>query len=1074
MNTNDFNSRFQRWKNGERYWDIRGIDLPRYDSADKLTDAQVQIPYNTDNLVYNAGTLPGAEIVAENKLGITPTDLPDIYRTTNGDFVHVDRGNTKDALSFINPYNNHRVYTDAMIAENERANKRYENFEKDRALAQSMGLDPILPFEDIANRQYGKAFNDTMNSLAWFGGFAGNLARGYVGTRNMFSDDGVSKTINLFGNGQYGRGALSAMGDVLNLAMMSRGAGQLTKEYNKYAPKIFNQAVKFNEKYLGGAMRRARDKKEGYDPYEMMYENYPSGEQIYNANTVIPYSERPFVKNSPIDINSQKALPAVEQLKALPFINTWRNAVNVDGSLNTHEIISKLRELRKLHPGVFTDSRQQFHKPRFKNSEFDGMKSFTHMYRAAQSAQSAPVAEGSTKQKQVFAALAHDIGELEDRSNHGERSVNFLNQIYPDIPDDVKYAIQHHMDKDMLDQNPITKALHFADVASGHPYEHAINKEAVLQYPQINMPTNIGRFPDENNQWKKTLTDIINPVLKENGYDEININQPYQQARQKLIDVMNQDRTFQRGVRLISTDADIQNAIKKTRDKLKTKLGRNPTDDELRRFMIQEVPPSTGSGRRGQPEMRDFTQTGHDYGSLYLSNSNETASGYGADYQKGAIYTAATPLDINDKMSLGDIFFKNYFPLFDAYTGNTSNQYNTLYQKAKDSEQYKLYKQYFNGTISQNAFLNKIGARKKALEVFSSLKNNQPNYNDESYYGEPIRWLYNTGIINEKYLNAPKATYDIYAARNAYDAYKAALDDIHEIAKLGSGKNKALFRHLAPGIINDTKFSAPYFLEQMKRKGVTGLAYRKAYDLPETKTLMSLYRYVNYPRAEINNTDLYEKTWIDYIKNPRISTHNKNVIKNAIDQLYGGDNTPEFEDAMRRGVDVMTLEINDQLKKQITEQFQRDVPTLIEEIKKDTKNTFFKDRKRRRRIAYLSALDDYKNNWIRNALQNRQSVVKPDEFVNEHGFYPLRFTKEFYDQMANDLIYTTEGFSDSYLDRNAAQHYIHFGKKHKKIYMPQDIKHKSKGGTRVSKDKGAMDSSLSHRVNNNGKSGNTL
>lgn len=36
-NIKDFQARYNRWKNGERYWDIRGIDLPRYDDGDKQT-----------------------------------------------------------------------------------------------------------------------------------------------------------------------------------------------------------------------------------------------------------------------------------------------------------------------------------------------------------------------------------------------------------------------------------------------------------------------------------------------------------------------------------------------------------------------------------------------------------------------------------------------------------------------------------------------------------------------------------------------------------------------------------------------------------------------------------------------------------------------------------------------------------------------------------------------------------------------------------------------------------------------------------------------------------------------------
>ena len=36
-NIKDFQARYDRWKNGERYWDIRGIDLPQYDTGDKTT-----------------------------------------------------------------------------------------------------------------------------------------------------------------------------------------------------------------------------------------------------------------------------------------------------------------------------------------------------------------------------------------------------------------------------------------------------------------------------------------------------------------------------------------------------------------------------------------------------------------------------------------------------------------------------------------------------------------------------------------------------------------------------------------------------------------------------------------------------------------------------------------------------------------------------------------------------------------------------------------------------------------------------------------------------------------------------
>ena len=31
--TKDFQERYNRWKNGERYWDIRGVELPKYDTG---------------------------------------------------------------------------------------------------------------------------------------------------------------------------------------------------------------------------------------------------------------------------------------------------------------------------------------------------------------------------------------------------------------------------------------------------------------------------------------------------------------------------------------------------------------------------------------------------------------------------------------------------------------------------------------------------------------------------------------------------------------------------------------------------------------------------------------------------------------------------------------------------------------------------------------------------------------------------------------------------------------------------------------------------------------------------------
>lgn len=55
-NIKDFQERFDRWKNGERYWDIRGIELPKYDNANKNVSHQEYIFQRPDGTYYSSPT----------------------------------------------------------------------------------------------------------------------------------------------------------------------------------------------------------------------------------------------------------------------------------------------------------------------------------------------------------------------------------------------------------------------------------------------------------------------------------------------------------------------------------------------------------------------------------------------------------------------------------------------------------------------------------------------------------------------------------------------------------------------------------------------------------------------------------------------------------------------------------------------------------------------------------------------------------------------------------------------------------------------------------------------------------
>lgn len=68
--TKDFQERYNRWKNGERYWDIRGVELPKYDTGKYVTvekdDGSV---YNVNPNVADSSeitvTTPEVEVVAQ-------------------------------------------------------------------------------------------------------------------------------------------------------------------------------------------------------------------------------------------------------------------------------------------------------------------------------------------------------------------------------------------------------------------------------------------------------------------------------------------------------------------------------------------------------------------------------------------------------------------------------------------------------------------------------------------------------------------------------------------------------------------------------------------------------------------------------------------------------------------------------------------------------------------------------------------------------------------------------------------------------------------------------------------------
>lgn len=94
-NIKDFQARYDRWKNGERYWDIRGINLPRYDTGDKNTvvtdDGSV---FNVDPSAIGARNLevttPDVEVIGKKQYPYQSAFNP--YALTEG--IQYAIGNT--------------------------------------------------------------------------------------------------------------------------------------------------------------------------------------------------------------------------------------------------------------------------------------------------------------------------------------------------------------------------------------------------------------------------------------------------------------------------------------------------------------------------------------------------------------------------------------------------------------------------------------------------------------------------------------------------------------------------------------------------------------------------------------------------------------------------------------------------------------------------------------------------------------------------------------------------------------------------------------------------------------------
>ena len=325
--------------------------------------------------------------------------------------------------------------------------------------------------------------------------------------------------------------------------------------------------------------------------------------------------------------------------------------VNKDGSINMRNLVRARRQLRKAYPNA-NDPKKIFNTDFLTGSQTNLNQ---HIGSVVKTAQDIPVPLGYTRQDLVQAALGHDIGKVIDvrQGQHEKISADMLANAMKqngiigvqDIKPDVIQAIEKHgLGDQAMDLDPLTKALHVADVTRGANYDQAaIHAGYLFNYPR--------EYPKWNFQRKSLhdeLVQNINPVLKRYGYETINPNSTLQEAQDALNTAINEHRSFVRGV----TDTNYEPAQSYM-------LTNEPTSSKL----------ATG-GRRGIYGYRKLYGIPEErYDGLYLSTNANFLDLYGNGGIGGKVGLVRIPQNEVSKNS-GSLSERLLAGDFDIYNSN--------------------------------------------------------------------------------------------------------------------------------------------------------------------------------------------------------------------------------------------------------------------------------------------------------------------------------------------------------------------------------------------------------------------
>lgn len=513
-----------------------------------------------------------------------------------------------------------------------------------------ISVDPQIPIEvsqPIEKGMYSPSItNELTNTIAGTAGDAVNYLANKAGLPNLAPNEQLVETrdgdalFDLPGYGQAAKLSLYGLGRYrgkLGLKKLQKLARQklLEREFDK---SNINDVNKLKQLYQ---LEKPRQYK--YKP--SMQLELPNEDAGLYENVVDTQLSNEFSPSYIARKNSQ--------------------VVNEDGSINVKNLVRARRQLRKVYPDA--NNPKEIFNTDFLTGTPTNLNQ--HIGGVVKTAQDIPVPLGYTRQDLVQAALGHDIGKVIDvrQGQHEQISADMLinamkqNGIIgvQDIKPDVIQAIaEHGLGDQAMDLDPLTKALHVADVTRGANYDQAaIHAGYLFNYPREYPKWNFQRKP-----LRDELVQNINPVLKRYGYETINPNSTLQEAQQALNSTIDNHRSFVRGV----TDTRYEPA---------------------QSYMLTDEPTSSklaNGGRRGISGYRDFYGIPKKrYDGLYLSTNASFLDLYGNGGINGKVGLVRIPQNevsknsesLSERLLAGDFDVYNSNQIYRGRSGNPQSSW---------------------------------------------------------------------------------------------------------------------------------------------------------------------------------------------------------------------------------------------------------------------------------------------------------------------------------------------------------------------------------------------------------------